>query len=129
MDLMGLKVQPLERLALLAEHVGAPLADVHGLAKLAKEEFGGEFEEEDGFGGNGGGGGLMGLKSLLRWGWRDQDLKPDVTRVREAMKHFVRVESDPECESFLLVLFFFPKFSCLEDVGVVLMLVRILFFA
>ncbi|KAH8103274.1 N2227-like protein-domain-containing protein [Cristinia sonorae] len=25
-----------------------------------------------------------------RWGWRDEDLQPDVGRVREALKHFVR---------------------------------------
>lgn len=54
------------------------------VARLAREEFGfpGEVEE---------GGGGLGLWGAVKWAmWRDEDVRPDVGRVREAMKHFVR---------------------------------------
>ncbi|TCD62701.1 hypothetical protein EIP91_006526 [Steccherinum ochraceum] len=70
-----------------AEEVNAGV--LRAVAGLARVQFA-WGEGGDGEGGERGEGG-MGLWAMMKWVmWREEDVRPDVGRVREAMKHFVR---------------------------------------
>lgn len=98
-----------------AEEANAKLLE--SVAGCARREFNHEFEltPESGSGGEDYGKQVMPLWKLLRWGWREEDLRPDMGRAREAMKHFVRDWSEEGREERKRI--FDPILEVLRRVG------------